>query len=130
MADKKSEFSLAELAVATRLVNERPMVPYSMDLLRTVLGKYQNCVSEISIRWDQWAICTITCAHGKWVGTSDFLNLTEALLRAIQVLQGEEHPKFCERLYIDLTPLPDGTVSPMETDCARLKDHEGECGDE
>jgi hypothetical protein len=130
MTDKKIEYSLAELAVATRLINERTMVPYSMDLIRTILGKHQNCATQITISWDQWAMCTISCAHGKWTGTSDFLNLTEAFLRAVRLLQGEKHPKFCDRLYIDSTPLPDGMIKPVEMSCTRLKDHEGECGDD
>lgn len=129
MADNKGEYSLAEMAVAMKLVNERPMVPHSLDLIgATVMQGKPSCASKIEIRWDQWAECTITCDHGKWKATSDFLNLTEAFLRAVRLFQGSDHPRRCGRLYVDRTPLGDGTIEPLEIDCTLFEGHEGECG--
>lgn len=28
------------------------------------------CIESIDFTWDQWALCTITCKHGRYRGTS------------------------------------------------------------
>ena len=53
---------------------------------------WMYCVYDIRLGWDQWAVCTIECSHGKFRGTSDFLNLTEAISRAITSFNQADHP--------------------------------------
>lgn len=41
-----------------------------------------GCLYSFEVDWDQWARCTLICEHGKYVGVSDYLNITEAMVRA------------------------------------------------
>lgn len=41
-----------------------------------------GCLFEFEVTWEQWARCTLECEHGKYQAVSDFLNITEAILRA------------------------------------------------
>lgn len=41
-----------------------------------------GCLYSLDVAWDQWARATLTCDHGKYVAVSDFLNITEAIMRA------------------------------------------------
>lgn len=50
------------------------------------------CAHEISIHWDQWVECRIVCLHGSYTGVSDFLNFTEALMRAVVHFNEADHP--------------------------------------
>jgi len=30
-----------------------------------------TCIEQIEFRWDQWMLCVIVCAHGRYSGESD-----------------------------------------------------------
>jgi hypothetical protein len=55
-------------------------------------GMGSGCIYEIAFHWDQWFVCTITCKHGTHEGTSDFFNMTEALMRAVETFNEVDHP--------------------------------------
>jgi hypothetical protein len=52
-----------------------------------------GCCFEISLQWDQWVRCVIRCTHGEWEGTSDWFNVTEAVMRAAIDFNTADHPE-------------------------------------
>lgn len=53
---------------------------------------FLDCVQEISLMWDQWVVCHIICDHNDFRGSSDFFNVTEAIMRAIVMFNDADHP--------------------------------------
>lgn len=56
-----------------------------------LLPYLDRCRPVVELAWDQWAQCKIKCEHGEFKGVSDFLNLTEAIGRALVKFQDAEH---------------------------------------
>lgn len=57
-----------------------------------MIEPFTGCVRTFTIAWDQWARCIIECEHGKFIADSGFLNLTEALIRAVIKFNEVDHP--------------------------------------
>lgn len=125
-SDPKKAQRVADIGLAHRVMNERLMLPRQGDFLgQLLLGGCECWPNHIEIAWDQWAVCTIRCDHGKFRGTSDFLNLTEAVLRAVERLRGAEHPRYCMADYV----ATDDDGSTYTTDCTLWVGHNGDHGE-
>jgi len=105
------------------------MVPPPADFLAKLLPQELiDCAHTITIRWDQWVKCVITCEHENFTAVSDFFHMTEALLRAAERFRNGEHPGYCGKDYADTTPDADGVVEPVTLDCTLWTGRAGECG--
>ena len=120
------QWTMSEIGPAARLTRERLMLIPEADLIgNAILGAGNGCAHSINLAWDQWAVCTIKCSHGKFRGTSDFLNLTEAVLRAAEKFRKAEHLRYCMADY--LATDDDGTT--FTTDCGLWIGHDGDHGE-
>lgn len=125
MTDKKRTWSTADIGPASRLTRDRLMLIPEADIIGSfILNAGNGCATSILLRWDQWAVCTIRCTHGEFRGASDFLNLTEAVLRASEKFRKAEHPAYCFANYAETSE--DGTT--FETDCGLWTGHDGDHG--
>lgn len=101
------------------------IVPGELDVLGSILGDSSmfDCQHKLVIRWDQWAEATLTCSHGTYKGTSTWLNLTEAVLRAAQAFYAdtEQHIPLCRGSF----PVNGGGSNGYGF-CGQPKGHDGE----
>lgn len=124
--DDTPKWTKADIGPAFRVMNDRLMLPRQADIIGQLLLGGRDCwPTRIGIAWDQWAVCTIRCDHGKFRGTSDFLSLTEAVLRAVEKLRAAEHPQYCMADYV----ATDQDGSTFTTDCTLWIGHGGDHGE-
>lgn len=123
--DKK--YSLGDIGPAMTIMKDRNMLPPSADFIGMILERGGPCgMTSIKLSWDQWAVCTATCPHGEFRASSDFLNLTEAVVRALEKFQAAEHPGYCGEPY----QMEADGYGNFPADCMKWEGHEGDHGEE
>ncbi|KMV17620.1 hypothetical protein ACT17_15165 [Mycolicibacterium conceptionense] len=50
------------------------------------------CQPSVEFAWDQWARCTLRCAHGAFVGVALGVNFTDAFNEASAIYAAAPHP--------------------------------------
>ena len=71
------------------------------------------CQPKITIIWDQWAKCILSCEHGSWDSVSGGLNLFQAYTNAIEKMM-ETHPPQC-------------STTENGVQCEEVEGHSGIC---
>lgn len=63
------------------------------DPIREQFGDniYLACAPGITIKWDHWSVCTISCFHGSVTGGSCQVNFTECIASAIAQFNNFDH---------------------------------------
>jgi hypothetical protein len=73
--------------------------------------------AAISLEWDSWAVCKVTCYHGTAEARTDPVDLDRVLRRGLLKWVAMEHPEWCRQHYGD------------GDRCERWKGHAGVCGE-